>query len=455
MKPPRSPAARGPLPPEGVFAAFGRPGGGSMSAAATTAIPVMPPLQPVLDLHEITQAEFARGAGLSAAAACRLVKHGFLPARRPAEVRKRAVDYLKQRGVAIAHLRHLVLMPVAVPQRKTAARAHRAAAAEVGPAELHLGEAAPRAQQTTATREEEQMLLRNENLTPQARKHFGLSRSPFVDDINCREDVLLTQHGRYVRAAMMDAALHHGFVAIIGQSGSGKSTLREELEERIREERRSIVLIKPYVQGMEASDTRGKPLRSSHIAESIVDALAPGVPLKSSPQARYKQVHELLKASRAAGYTHLLLIEEAHRLPIPTLKHLKNFLELKDGLRRLMGVCLIGQTELFNLLSERNPEVREIVQRCEQVTIEPLDNDVEAYLQLKFERAGVKMADVLEADALDAIRARLIQTVAGNRASEVVSICYPQVVNNLVCRAMNAAAEVGFPKVDAQVIAGC
>ena len=409
-----------------------------MTHATTT----LPPLLPVLSAHQITQSEFARGVGLSAAAACRLVKHGLLPARQPAAVRRRAVDYLKGRGVSIAAMRALVLPPVAAPK-------------EVGPAGLASSEAAPRAPETTATLEEEPMLLRNENLTPLARKHFGLPRSPFVDDINGRDDVLLTQHGRYVRAAMMDAATNHGFVAIIGQSGSGKSTLREELAERIREERKPIVLIQPYVQGMEASETRGKPLRSGHIAEAIVDALAPGVSLKSSPQARYKQVHELLKASRAAGYTHLLLIEEAHRLPIPTLKHLKNFLELKDGLRRLMGVCLIGQNELFNLLSERNPEVREIVQRCEQVVMEPLDNDVEAYLQLKFERAGLKLADVFEPDALDAIRARLIQTTAGHRTNEVVSICYPQVVNNLVCRALNAAAAVGYPKVDAQVIAGC
>ena len=45
--------------------------------------------------------------------------------------------------------------------------------------------------------------------------------------------------------------------------------------------------------------------------------------------------------------------------------------------------------------------------------------------------------------------------VCHGRSHEVVSICYPQVVNNLVCRALNAAAAVGFPKVDAQVIAGC
>jgi len=43
----------------------------------------------------------------------------------------------------------------------------------------------------------------------------------------------------------------------------------------------------------------------------------------------------------------------------------------------------------------------------------------------------------------------------GGRASDAVSVCFPLVVNNLVCRALNAAAAVGFPKVDAQVIAGC
>ena len=67
------------------------------------------------------------------------------------------------------------------------------------------------------------MLLKNETLTPAARKAFGLTRSPFVDDIASREDVFATQHGRYVRAAMLDAATNHGFIAIIGQSGSGKS----------------------------------------------------------------------------------------------------------------------------------------------------------------------------------------------------------------------------------------
>lgn len=387
----------------------------------------------------MSQSELARASGMSQPAINRLVRLGQWPARGQAAARTRIETALRAAGARGAQI--------------TAVFAH--GKKQLAPECLQHAEAAPVNAEPTEPKEEEPMLLRNETLTPAARRHFKLSRSPFVDDIQSREDVFASQHGRYVRAALLDAAANHGFIAIVGESGSGKSTLREDLEERIREERRPIIVIKPYVLAMEPNDTRGKPMKAGQIAESIARTLAPNVQLKSSPDARYRQVHELLKSSRAAGYSHLLVIEEAHRMPLTTLKHLKNFMELKDGLRRLLGVCLIGQPELRLLLSEQNPEVREIVQRCEQITMEPLDADLEGYLTHKLDRAGVKLADVLEADALDAIRTRLISMPRGGRASDAVSMCFPLVVNNLVCRALNAAAQVGYPKVDAQVIAGC
>ena len=181
----------------------------------------IPSLQPVLIAHGIAQSDLGRAVGLSKAAVCRLVTRGQLPVRRAADVRKRTVDYLKARGVSMAHLRSLVLPTVAQK--------------EVGLDVVEHAEAAPRVP-VTEPQEELQMLLKNETLTPLARKHFALARSPFVDDINGRDDVFASQHGRYVRAAMLDAATNHGFLAIIGQSGSGKSTLREDLAERIREE---------------------------------------------------------------------------------------------------------------------------------------------------------------------------------------------------------------------------
>lgn len=397
----------------------------------------LPPLRPVMAELGIASADLARACELSRSAANRLMAHGLLPARRAGEVRQRVVAYLKERGASMAHLRSIVLPP----------------AKKLAPECSQHAEAAPVNPETLEPKEEEPMLLRNEPLTTAAKRHFKLLRSPFVDDIQSRADVFASQHGCYVRAALLDAAVNHGFIAIVGESGSGKSTLREDLQERIREERKPVVLIQPYARARARAS--GNPMQPTHIEAAMFRALGVGVPRKSNPDDRSAQINALLAGSLTAGYTHLLLIEEAHRLPVDTLKQLKNFMEMKHGMRRLLGVCLIGQPELRNLLDERNPEVREIVQRCEQIEMEPLDHDLEGYLAHKFERAGAKLADVLEPDALDAIRTRLISLPRGGCVSDAVSVCYPLVVNNLVCRALNAAAQVGYPKVDAQVIAGC
>lgn len=299
------------------------------------------------------------------------------------------------------------------------------------------------------------MLLQNESLTPEARAHFGLPRNPFLDDVQTPADVFQTASVRYVRAALSDCAHHHGFVALVGESGAGKTTLADDLEERLKAEGARVVLIRPYVLAMEASDAKGKTLKAGHIAEAIIATLAPDASVKSSPEARFRQLHELLRASSRAGRRHLLLIEEAHCLPAPTLKHLKRFLELKDGMRRLIGVALIGQGELASRLSAQNAEVREVAQRCEIVELAPLDGELEGYLRHKFARFDLKAEDVFALDAFDAMRARLVHIPRGGKPQDARSLCYPLVVNNLVCRAMNAATRAGWPQVDAQVIAGC
>lgn len=340
----------------------------------------------------------------------------------------------------------------AAPQAKNA---QTGACKEVGPDVVEHAEAAPETPKPTETPEEDTMLLQNQALTPEARRHFGLPRNPFVDDVQSPDDVFQNANVRYVRAALMDAAQHHGFIAIVGESGAGKSTLAEDLEERIKAEGKDVLITRPYVLAMEANDQKGKTLKSSHIAEALAFALDPQLKVKSSPEARFRQVHELLRASRRAGRRHLLVVEEAHCLPTATLKHLKRFLELKDGMQRLLGVALIAQPELRDRLNSQNPEVREVMQRCEIVELPPLDNDLEGYLRHKFARFELKFEDVFAADAVDAIRARLVHVPRGGRAQDARSLCHPLVVNNLCARAMNAAAQAGWPKVDAQVIAGC
>lgn len=396
------------------------------------------PLQPLLAELGIVQRDLARATGLSISAVSRLAVSGQWPARRAKESRAAVIEYLKKCGAGMAHLRDLVL-----PKTKSA------------PESVQLAEATPEVPKPTETPEEDPMLLQNQALTAAAREHFKLPRNPFVDDVESPDDVFQSPSVRYVRAALTDCANHHGFLAVVGESGAGKTTLAEDLEERIKAERRDVAIIRPYVLAMEQNDVKGKTLKSSHIAEAIASALDPQLKIKSSPQARFEQIHHMLKASRKAGRRHLLVIEEAHCLPTATLKQLKRFLELKDGMQRLLGVALIGQPELRDRLNSQNPEVREVMQRCEVVELQPLDADLEAYLRHKFARFNLTYESVMAPEAADAIRARLIYIPRGGKAADARSICHPLVVNNLVSRAMNAAAAAGWPKVDAQVVAGC
>ncbi len=325
---------------------------------------------------------------------------------------------------------------------------------KLAPASFYLAGADPFAP-SNETEKEEPMLLQHQTLTDQAKKHFKLFRSPFANDINIQADVYTSGPMAYVRQALWECAQNHGFMAVVGESGSGKTTLREEFEERIREFGKSIVVIKPFVVGMEVNDIKGKTMKCGQIADAIARTLSPGLTLKSNPDARFEQVRQLLSSSVASGYSHLILIEEAHRLPQATLRHLKGFMELKEGMRRLLGVCLVGQPELDQLLGANQREIREIVQRCERVTLEPLGDELGAYLAHKFERIGADARAVLAPDAYGAIAQRLTFVPRGGKASDAISVCYPLVVNNLVCRAMNAAARVAWPQVDAQVVAGC
>lgn len=410
-------------------------------------------LKTVLTELGLTTVDLVAPTKLSRTAMSRLVKQGLWPAKRTVRIRLQVIAFLKDAGATDLHwalLRESGLFPDEELPAVATGPVHTATAA---PAAVTAVQPAQDALQMQP--DEDAMLLENTALTPEAKRHFKLPRSPFVDDVATRADVFASPGTRYVRTALLDCAMNHGFIAIIGESGSGKTTLREDLEERIRDEDLPVIVIKPYVLAMEPNDVKGKMMKSGQIAEAIARTLAPSLQLHSNPETCLRQVHDLLRDSCRAGRRHLLVIEEAHRMPLSTLKHLKGWMELKDGLRRLMGVCLIGQPELAGQLGEHSSEIREIVQRCEKVSLGPLGDQLEAYVRHKLDRVGVAADDVLEVDAYDAIRARLTYIPRDGKPRDAHSICYPLAVNNLLARAMVAAVRNGWAKVDKQVVMGC
>ncbi|MGO1073200.1 AAA family ATPase [Lysobacter sp. CA199] len=306
------------------------------------------------------------------------------------------------------------------------------------------------------TNQEPPMLLRHQTLFPATKKHFGMFRDPFDADVTCHDDVFVSPDIRYVREAIFQTAKHGGFLAVYGESGAGKSTLRRDLMDRVNREQLDVVIIEPYVLGMEDNDMKGKTLKATHIAEAALNSAAPLEGAKSSPEARFRQLHRVLRDSSRAGKSHVLIIEEAHSLPIVTIKHLKRFFELEDGFKKLLGIILIGQNELRLKLDERNPQVREVVQRCEMIELAPLDARMEEYLKFKFDRLGKPLGDVIDESGLNALRERLTVSTGRRNGSvggrDSTSMLYPLAINNLLTASMNLAAEIGAPRVTADVV---
>lgn len=301
------------------------------------------------------------------------------------------------------------------------------------------------------------MLLRKHTLNADARRKFKIPRDPFTDEMTSDADVFLSDDIRYVRATIRQTAKHGGMLAVIGESGAGKSTLRHDLIEWINVNHEPITVIEPYVLGLEDNDAKGKMIKSIDIAAAIITTIDPTAKPRRGGEARAKQMHDLLRASAQTGRQHVLVIEEAHGLPISTLKHLKRFFELQEGFKKLLSIVLIGQTELEWKLSERNPEVREVVQRCETVKLSPLDKHVEGYLRHKFARVDVNFDALFDASAVDEIRNRLRHAETeggrGNRSVQTKSLCYPLAVNNLVAGAMNEAVKIGASRITGDLIA--
>ena len=429
-------------------------------------------LKNVLQKAGSKQADLAKALNVSQATVAQIVNHGEWPkSLGAADLQERIRAFLAAAGVEPADLATVFeeVDQADVRERINAFLAEigadpadlaRVLEAKVSEPRAVLADAAirsvPKSKSATESNQEESMLLRKQTLYPAARKHFSLFRDPFADDaIQSHEDMYVSPDIRYVREAMFQTSKHGGLLAVVAESGAGKTTLMRDLEDRIVRENQPILLIKPYVLGMEDNDQKGKTLKATHIAEALMAAVAPLEKPKSSPEARFAQLHKALRESHTAGYRHCLVIDEAHSLPIPTIKHLKRFFELELGFKKLLSIILIGQPELKAKLSERNQDVREVVQRCEMVELAPLDGGrLDEYLKFKFDRLGKPIGEVIDASGIDALRAKLTLTSARRDRPETVSLLYPLAVGNLLTACMNLAAEIGVPTVTADVVKG-
>lgn len=374
----------------------------------------------LLKRHRISQRALVRAAAWSEAGLGRLLHQGEYPSRDlPENTQRRVRDALRQLGVS-----------------DEAALATAFDEVEIKVATDLGNEPSPDAAlgQTPELIQEVAMLIRKQCISPAARDFFGLKPEALMPPW-AREQVFMGGEMRVVYEHMLAKAKFGGVLAIAGESGAGKSTLKDLLVTDLAAEG-EVVVIEPHTQAMEASDKIGKTLKAGDICEAILAEIAPQTRMKMTMEARLSQVAEALVSSLAAhkGRRHLLVFEEAHALPKPTLRGLKRFMELKNkavkGLQPpLLSIVLIGQPELTTRLSSFDMEVREVWQRCEMVVLPALNRELEAYIKFRLGAA----ASAFTPEAIAQLRDKLT-------AKNGESFLYPLAVDNWLAAILNQAA---------------
>lgn len=402
-------------------------------------------LKALMERHQVFQTVMAEELGLSRSALSALLNHGVWPVKVEQQTLRARIKQLMQQ--AGADRRHIEAMFT----KEGTGRSVRDLPRDEAP-----GAPTPRASgsppESASSMKEIHMLMRKQGLSPDARRAFGLFANPFDGEVQSEEQMFINAEVRYVRESMLQAALNAGMLAVIGESGAGKTTIVLDLKERIERDRRQVIMIEPAIIAMADNDRQGRMLKASDIADAIIYTLNPVATPRLRMEGKKRQIEQMLVDSARTGNQHVILIEEAHSLPVQTLRHLKRFNEIRDGRKKLLGVLLVGQPELEAKLNENFAAVREVVQRTEVVKLQPLGADLKAYLAHRLKAAGKTVTDLLTEDGVEAMRMRLQVQRVGSKQPD--SMVYPLAINNLVTACLNLAASLGFDKVDADVVKG-
>lgn len=223
--------------------------------------------------------------------------------------------------------------------------------------------------------------------TPIYLEHFGLTRPPFrlTPAIDC-----FFQGAE--RAELLHAltyALVHGdgITMLTGEVGTGKTTLSRVLMSQVSSQLQFVYIANPALSASELQLAVAHELR-------LTDA-------RRGPELIGRIQRELI-GLHASGRQVVMLVDEAHEMPVATLQQIRLLTNLETSAQKLLQVLLVGQPELKLLLAMRSLRpLRDRIANSFEVQalgeIETAD-----YLDFRLKRAGA-VRSIMTPRAIDLI----------------------------------------------------
>ena len=216
-------------------------------------------------------------------------------------------------------------------------------------------------------------------------EHFGLNEPPFK--ITPVTDFFFSGANR---GEILDALVYaitdgEGIIKVSGEVGSGKTMLCRMLLDKLPTNIKAIYLANPSMSRDE-------------LLYAISDRLQLDLEGKRV-NVILQTLQNHLEALYERGERVVVLVDEAHAMPLETLEELRLLYNLQVGAHKLLQIVLFGQPELDEKLTQTN--MRQLKDRIvHHFTILPLSPKiVHAYLMFRMRAAGYKGPDIFSPEA--------------------------------------------------------
>ncbi len=179
-------------------------------------------------------------------------------------------------------------------------------------------------------------------------EHFGLSEPPFLLTPNTAFTYEYGGHREALNVLLVALHSGEGFVQVSGEVGTGKTLLCRALLRALGDEYTSAYVPHP-----------------PRTAEGMQLALAEELGVASAASLDATRLHVLLRDRllelSSSSQRVVLLIDEAHTLPVECLEAVRLLSNLETETAKLVQIVLVGQPELDELLAR--PALRQLRQR--------------------------------------------------------------------------------------------
>ncbi len=221
-------------------------------------------------------------------------------------------------------------------------------------------------------------------------EHYGLTEAPFR--ITPHTDFFFSGANRGATLEALLYAITHdeGIVKISGEVGSGKTMLCRVLMERLPENVVIIYLANPS-------------LSREDILYALADELGIKIPEHSRAGTVMRALQENLVGLYAESKQVVVLIDEAHAMPMETLEEIRLLSNLESNRHKLLQLVLFGQPEINETLARS--DMRQLRERItHNFNLEPLvREDIAQYLDFRMRAASYRGPSVFAPVALKMI----------------------------------------------------